>query len=72
MSILFYSPTTNNNNDELVAIDLEIAEIDEQINRLRHQRTFLVTRRQKLKETIKRNQQSIPRDSNEQWKRTGN
>jgi ATP-dependent helicase YprA (DUF1998 family) len=68
--IPFYSPIVHKDNDELVAIELEIAEIDQQINRLRHQRSFLSKRQQKLKDSIKRNQQSITNSSDEQWKRT--
>ncbi len=54
---LFYSPITND-NDELVAIQLEITEINKQINRLRRRRSHLNKQQQKLKEIIKQNQQS--------------
>ncbi len=56
----------------MVAIQLEITEINRQINRLRRRRSQLVKQQQKLKETIKQDQQSTTtRNSNEQWGRTG-
>jgi len=69
---LFCSPITND-KDELVAIQLEISEINKQINRLRRRRSHLNKQQQKLKETIKQAQQSttVTRNLNEQWERTG-
>jgi len=69
---LFCSPVTNNDNDQLVAIQLEITEINKQMNRLRRRRSQLIKQQQKLKETIKQNQQSTTaRNFDEQWERTG-
>jgi predicted nuclease with TOPRIM domain len=67
----FLSLAMNENNSEFIAIELEISEIDEQINRLRQKRFHLVKRQKELKETIKQNQQSTTRNVNDQWKRTG-
>lgn len=60
-----------NGNDELIAIELEIAEIDEQINRLRQQRSCLIKRQQKLKEFLKHNQLTSKENVTEKWRRTG-
>ncbi|CAF4875031.1 unnamed protein product [Rotaria sp. Silwood1] len=64
------NPITTNDDVELVAIELEISEIDEQISRLRQQRGNLIQRQQKLKEAIKRNQHITINNVNEQWQRT--
>ena len=58
--------------DELIALELEISELDQEINRLRHKRSQLFERQEKLKNTIKQNQRSTS-DINlvEQWQRTG-
>ncbi|CAF3442463.1 unnamed protein product [Rotaria socialis] len=57
-------------NDELIAIELEIVEIDDQINRLRHQRSCLIKRKQQLKVTIEQYQPRTTGDRNEHWQRT--
>ncbi|CAF1101252.1 unnamed protein product [Adineta ricciae] len=66
------SIVNDTDNDELVAIDFEIAEIDKQINHLRQRRSQLVQRQKKLKDANKRRQrqQSISGSAHEQWKRT--
>ncbi len=64
------SSITNNDNDELIAIELEITEINEQMNRLHRRRTHLIKQQKRLKETIKGNQQ-LATKSNDQWGRTG-
>ncbi|CAF3403671.1 unnamed protein product [Rotaria sp. Silwood1] len=61
----------SNENDELIAIELEISEIDVEINRLRHKRCQLVERQKKLKDSMKQNQQStLNTNLVEQWQRT--
>ncbi len=64
------SSTTNCDNDELIAIELELTEIKKQMNRLHHQRTSLIKRQKQLKETIKGSQQLTTR-LNDRWERTG-
>ncbi|CAF0923798.1 unnamed protein product [Adineta steineri] len=66
------SPVMNTDNDELIAIELEMAEIDQQMNSLRQQRNHLANRQKRLKETIKQKEQSTTTNLIEQWKRTGN
>ncbi|CAF0835104.1 unnamed protein product [Rotaria sordida] len=62
---------TTNETDELIAIELEISEIDAEINRLRHKRYQLVERQQKLRDSMKPNQQSTFNiNSVEKWQRT--
>ncbi len=53
-------------NDELVAIRLEISEINKQINRLHRQRSHLIKQEKQLKE----NQQSTTKSNNHQWGQT--
>ncbi|CAF2540864.1 unnamed protein product [Rotaria sp. Silwood2] len=64
------NPTFTNDNYELIAVESEITEIDQQINRLRQQRSNLIKRQQQLKEAIKRNQNITINNFNEQWQRT--
>ncbi|CAF3624135.1 unnamed protein product [Adineta steineri] len=64
------SPVMNTDNDELIAIELEMAEIDQQMNSLRQQRNHLANRQKRLKETIKQKEQSTTTNLIEQWKRT--
>ncbi len=72
--IIFFSSSIieKNEDDELITIEFEISEIDKEINRLRHKRSQLIERQEKLKNTIKQNQRSTF-NSNlvEQWQRTG-
>jgi hypothetical protein len=51
---------------------MEISDIDEQIYRLRHKRSQLVERQEKLKNSIQQNQRTTF-DTNlvDQWQRTG-
>jgi chromosome segregation ATPase len=69
--IIFFSSSIVE-TDELLAIELEISELDEQINHLRFKRSQLIERQQTLKNTLKQNQQSTSNtNSIEQWQRTG-
>ena len=67
------SSQLNIDNDRLVAIQLELTDINEEISRLRHRRFKLLKQQQKLQETL--NQQSIQtkstKNSNDQWSKTG-
>ncbi|CAF3259461.1 unnamed protein product [Rotaria socialis] len=65
------SIASQNQNDELIAIELEISEIDLEINRLRQKRFQLAERQQKLKDALKQNQQSTSNiNLVEQWQQT--
>ncbi len=56
----------------MLAIEIEISEIDEQIYRLRHKRSQLVERQDKLKNTLQQNQRTtFNTNLIEQWQRTG-
>jgi len=71
---IFFSSsiTENNEENELIAIESEILEIDQEITRLRHKRSQLIERQEKLNNTIKRNQRvTLNANIVEQWQRTG-
>lgn len=61
-----------NEDDELLAIELEISEIDEEIQRLRFKRSQLVLRQEQVKNSLKEDQRTTT-DTNsiQQWQRTG-
>ena len=63
------SHAMNNYKDELVAIQLEINEINQETNRLRRRRCQLLDRQKELKELVKGNQQTTT-NSVDQWGRT--
>lgn len=64
--------TETTDEDELIALELEISEIDEEINRLRQKRSRLYERQQKIKDSIKQNQNStLNVNAVETWQRTG-
>ena len=65
---LTFSYVANTYNDELVAIQLEIDEINKETNRLRRRRCQLLDRQKELKEIIKGNQQSVAKPV-DQWER---
>lgn len=64
-----FSYAVNTYNDELIAIELEIDEINKETNRLRRRRCQLLDRQKELKEMIKGNQQSMAKPV-DQWGRT--
>lgn len=66
---LSFSYVANTCNDELIAIQLEINEINKETNRLRRRRCQLLDRQKELKEMIKGNQQSVAKPV-DQWGRT--
>jgi uncharacterized protein YlxW (UPF0749 family) len=71
---IFFSSsiTENNEENELIAIESEILEIDQEITRLRHKRSQLIERQEKLNNTIKQNQRvTLNANIVEQWQRTG-
>ncbi|CAF1376637.1 unnamed protein product [Adineta ricciae] len=65
------SKHTSADDDELLAIEVEISQIDEEISRLRRKRLQLIVRQQQLKDKIKLDHRSTT-DTNlvEQWQRT--
>ena len=61
-----------NEEDELLALDMEISEIDEEISRLRQKRAQLIEQREKLKNTFQENQRTTANiQLIEHWQRTG-
>lgn len=68
---LFSSPISTQ-KDELVAVELEIADIDDQINALRLKRSQLLERQKQLQKTLD-DQRILAFQGNsiEQWQRTG-
>lgn len=62
---------STNEDDELLAIDLEISDIDEEIQRLRFKRSQLLQRQEQIRNARKQNQQTtFEINLVERWQRT--
>lgn len=73
MKIFSSSSASNINGDKLMAIQLELTNIDKEMNRLRNRRFKLLEQQRKLKEARDQNQQltTTTQNSKEQWSQEG-